>query len=296
MTDYFSDREYGPRPKVREDINKNVWDAIESLIDNRINDGSLAKAFPGEPCLDGNAIVSTDQAALWNRVRGDIRGIFDEHYDSFALPDTPMILDFVEFIARHVEEPIRLDWHGPLKHHHLEFDRVEGLRKFVEDVNRIFSRNGLAYELTESGTVKRTIPVPIADMMKRTHFRTGDDHLDDLLETAIDRFLSPKPEARQDALEKLWDAFERLKTIEAGKDKRIQAGALIDRAISGDAPVFRVIVEEDFRALTDAGNKLRIRHSEIGKEPVGDGGEKDYLFSRMYSLLWLVLKATGRMS
>ena len=133
-------------------------------------------------------------------------------------------------------------------------------------------------------------------MMKRTHFRTGDDHLDDLLETAIDRFLSPKPEARQDALEKLWDAFERLKTIEAGKDKRIQAGALIDRAISGDAPVFRVIVEEDFRALTDVGNKLRIRHSEIGKEPAGDGGEKDYLFSRMYSLLWLVLKATGRMS
>ncbi len=29
---------------------------------------------------------------------------------------------------------------------------------------------------------------------------------------------------------------------------------------------------------------------------VGDGGEKDYLFSRMFSLLWLVLKATGRMS
>ena len=294
MTDYFSDREYGSRPKVRESINKNVWDALQSLIEARINDASLAEAFPGDPCLDGNGIVSTDQDALWSRVRGDIPCLFDGYSDS--LPDTPKILDLVQFIARHIVNPIRLDWHVHRKHQHLEFDRAEGLRKFVDDINRIFSRNGLAYELTESGIVKRTIPAPIAEMMKRTHVRTGDNHLDGLLETAIDRFLSPKPEGRQDALEKLWDAFERLKTVEAGKDKREQANALIDRATSGDSPVFRLIVEKEFRALTDAGNELRIRHSEIGSEPVGDSGEKDYLFSRMFSLFWLVLKATGRMS
>ena len=145
-------------------------------------------------------------------------------------------------------------------HHHLKIDREAGLEKFVEDINRIFSRNGLAYELSESGAIERTVPAPMADLVKRTSFRTGDNDLDGLLDTAIDRFLSPKPEARQDALEKLWDAFERLKTIEGGKDKKARATALIDRAISDDAPVFRSVVETEFKTMTKVGNELRIRH------------------------------------
>ena len=136
----------------------------------------------------------------------------------------------------------------------------------------------------------------MADLVKRTSFRTGDSDLDGLLDTAIDRFLSPNPEARQDALEKLWDAFERLKTIEGGKDKKARAAALIDRAVSDDAPVFRSIVVTEFKAMTKAGNELRIRHSEVGHEPVGETGEKDYLFMRLYALVWLMLKRTRRLS
>ncbi len=136
----------------------------------------------------------------------------------------------------------------------------------------------------------------MADLVKRTGYRTGDNDLDGLLDTAIGRFLSPKPEARQDALEKLWDAFERLKTIEGGKDKKARATALIDRAISDDAPVFRSVVETEFKTMTKVGNELRIRHFEVGHEPVGETGEKDYLFMRLYSLVWLMLKRTWRLS
>ena len=136
----------------------------------------------------------------------------------------------------------------------------------------------------------------MADLVNRSSFRTGDSDLDGILDTAIDRFLSPKPEARQDALEKLWDAFERLKTIEGGKDKKARATALIDRAISDDAPVFRSVVETEFKTMTKVGNELRIRHFEVGHEPVGETGEKDYLFMRLYSLVWLMLKRTWRLS
>ena len=136
----------------------------------------------------------------------------------------------------------------------------------------------------------------MADLVNRSSFRTGDSDLDGILDTAIDRFLSPKPEARQDALEKLWDAFERLKTIEAGKDKKARATALIDRATSDVAPVFRSVVETEFKAMTKVGNDLRIRHFEVGHEPVGETGEKDYLFMRLYALVWLMLKRTWRLS
>ena len=59
---------------------------------------------------------------------------------------------------------------------------------------------------------------------------------------------------------------------------------------------FRSIVETEFKAMTKAGNELRIRHVEVGHEPVGETGEKDYLFMRLYALIWLMLKRTWRLS
>ena len=290
MTDYYTDREFGPKPRVKENINRKVWDAIESLIESRIGDDSLSCAFPRDRCpADGYPFVGTDSDAIVKRVRGDgIEEVFNR-----SLPSTHQILEYVEFIARHIEKPIRLDsnWDNYWKHYHLQFDREEGLRDFVNEINTIFSRNCLAYELTSSGSVRRILPAPIIEMINRTPFQTGDDDLDGLLDTAVTRFLSGESEAKQDAIEKLWDAFERLKTIEPGKDKRTKAKALIRRATSNGAPVFRSIVENEFSALTHAGNALHIRHSEVGKELVGNDGEKDYVFSRMFALINFLLNA-----
>ena len=305
MMTYFTDREFGPKPMVEETIGKVVWQAILSLIETRVNDGSLAYGFPSH-CPDGNAIVGTDEDAMWNAIRAEIGDIADEEeerwHDFFHLkrsadnePTTPAILDLVELIARHIAQPTQVRWHDFFSHHHLDFDREEGLLKFVENINRLFLRNGLAYKLTDEGVIQRTVPKPLAERLKRTEFRTGDQELDDLLDTAIQRYLLPEPEARQDALEKLWDAFERLKTIE-NQDKRAGVTTLIDRATARDAIVFRSTVTEEFRVMTKIGNKLRIRHSEVGQEPLRDNGEKDYLFMRLFSLIWLMLKATGRLS
>ena len=299
MTDYFSDRQFGSNPRIEEKIDQVAWAGILSLIQIRIDDGSLAHGFPSH-CPDGNAIDGTDERAFLARVRAEIHDLAGEHPYSWvppdSLPSTLAILDFIEFIARNIGEPTQVGWHDYHSHHHLKIDREAGPEKFVEDINRIFSRNGLTYELSESGAIERTVPAPMADLVNRSSFRTGDSDLDGLLDTAIDRFLSPKPEARQDALEKLWDAFERLKTIEGGKDKKARATALIDRATSDVAPVFRSVIGTEFKAMTKVGNELRIRHSEVGHEPVGETGEKDYLFMRLYALVWLMLKRTWRLS
>jgi len=48
------------------------------------------------------------------------------------------------------------------------------------------------------------------------------------------------------------------------------------------------------RRLTEIGNTFMIRHTEVGKTPVEDPDQIDYLFHRIFSSIRLLLKATGR--
>jgi hypothetical protein len=96
-----------------------------------------------------------------------------------------------------------------------------------------------------------------------------------------------------DTLEKLWDAFERIKTLESGQDKRAQVTALLDKAAQGK---FRAMLEIEATELTRICNTFRIRHSETTQEPLTQSAQTDYLFHRMFSFLRFVLTATGRAS
>jgi hypothetical protein len=209
------------------------------------------------------------------------------------VPDTPVILDLLEFCASTVGEPIQGSYHSYFGHHHLSWDRDAGLARFVTDINLLFRRNAVAYELTSTGQARRLLPQPIADALGWTMFQTGDAETDRLLEAARQRFLSPKPEDRQDALEKLWDAFERLKTLEPGANKRVQADALLDRvAVVGSG--FREALGREAAELTSIGNSFRIRHSETTQEALTSLDQVDYLFTRMFAFLRAILKGTGR--
>lgn len=47
-------------------------------------------------------------------------------------------------------------------------------------------------------------------------------------------------------------------------------------------------------ALTKIGNEWQIRHHETGKHELGlERGFRDYLFLRMFSLLWFLLFKPG---
>ena len=111
--------------------------------------------------------------------------------------------------------------------------------------------------------------------------------------TARTRFLSPKEEDRRDALEKLWDAFERIKTLEPGADKRAQANAILDRAAKPGSK-YRHAIAQEAAELTTIGNTFRIRHSETTQEPLTSLDQIDYLFTRMFSFVRMVLRGSAR--
>jgi hypothetical protein len=203
------------------------------------------------------------------------------------------MLDLLEFCAKAVGEPILGSYHSYHGHHHMAWDRAAGLTSFIADVNLLFQRNGIAFKLDANGHAQRILPQPVGQALGSQMFATGEAELDRFMEYARSRFLSPKLDDRRDATEKLWDAFERMKTLEPGSDKRAQAEALLDRAAAPGTRM-RDALAEEAKALTSIGNSLRIRHSEVTQEMIDRSEQLDWLFVRMFSFMRLLLLASGR--
>ena len=291
MIKYLTEREYGERPRTIDVIDERLWGGLRGLVDTRIRDGSFGYGFP-EQCPDGRGPCGCDRYNFDLMLRAEVPRI-EWPPSQTDLPDTAVILDLLEFCASAVGEPVVKDYHSFFGHSHLGWNRDTGLGRFVADVNRLFARNGTAYEITEEGEARRLLPQPVSVALSLTQFDTGDAQTDRLLESARRRIILPKSEDRQDALEKLWDAFERLKTLEPGSHKRIRAENMLDRAAAPETK-FRRLLGAEAEALTKIGNGFRIRHSEVTQEGLTSLEQADYLFFRLFALICFILKATGR--
>lgn len=286
---YFSDRETGPRPRTNEDISLSAWGGIVAAISSRVQDGSFGHRFP-DTCPDGQVACGCSERDFSLAQKGHIPEI-DWPLNPQALPPKLAVLDLIEFCFQSTGEPVQRDYHSFYKHYHLNFNQREGQDSLREDINLLFARNGIAFELSEEGAITRLAPEGIREALHSAQFRTGDNDLNSLLETARTRYLDPDLATRKDSLEKLWDAWERLKTLEH-TDKQTSVSLLLNKAAS--EPTFRRLLEEEARALTGTGNNFRIRHSETSKAPIDTSEQVDYLFHRMFAMIRLLLKKTGR--
>lgn len=287
MTDYFSDRERGPRPRTKLEIEALPWGGLIALIGSYVSSGGFGIDFP-ESYPDGRGPTGTDTHAFGLALRAEIPDI-DWPLRADTIPHTLSVLDLVEFCHRHVSEPVEGSYHSFFGHSHLSFDRSKGQADFRDRVNRILSRNGVAFALEQDGKVVRLAPPVLDEELRRAAFDTGDSTLDGLLEAARTRFLSPDAATRREALEKLWDAWERLKTLEPGADKKASATALLDKAAT--EPKFRDVLKQEATSLTKIGNGFRIRHSETTQVEIQSEDQVDYLFHRLLALILLLVRA-----
>lgn len=301
--EYFTDREFGPRPQNSEYINSDAWGGLKAAVKKRINDDSFASEFPIVCEEFDGGIIKTDVSSFWDALSAEVidretGSPIDMSNDS---PSTFTILDMLEFCHRVAAAPTKVERRhndytaGFYTHDHvLRFDKQGGQEKFREEVNTIFARNGIAFQLTESGRVERTLPTVLGDLVRDATFQTGDNHLDKYLDRAKTKFLDPDPAMHREALEPLWDAWGRLKTIECpDKDKKKSIKRLLERAST--CPCFRKHLDTDARELTDIGHWFMIRHSETNQKPLEESYHVDYLFYRMFALIRMLLVATGRM-
>lgn len=94
-------------------------------------------------------------------------------------------------------------------------------------VTRIFARNGVAFEMLSEGRIVRVLPPVLGEDLKRTLFRTGDRTLDNMLEECRTKFSDRNPLVRREAPERLWDAWERLKSFADPGDKKMSVKIML---------------------------------------------------------------------
>lgn len=302
MNDYFSDRENGPRARTEQVISPVVWAGLVATVQALINSGAFGLRFP-ERCPDGQAVCGCDTDALAASVIAEMPGLawpletmclvedgFLSQREPFA-PDTLLILDFIEFIYASVAKPIPGKHHDFFSHHHLTFDQQSGQEEFRATVNRIFSRNGVAFEMLSTGRIVRVLPPVLGEDLKRTIFRTGDRTLDNMLEECRTKFSDRNPLVRREALERLWDGWERLKSLADPGDKKRSIKIILDATAT--EPSLRARLEGEATELNSIGNSHLIRHSEVNQVPVIDVDQVDYLFHRLFAMIQLILRKKG---
>lgn len=312
IEEYFSDREGELKPRVKEELPLNVWKGIIAIFSRMMGDGSFGKAFP-QLCFHG-PICGYDKSLFLDTLKAEIPDIV---WPLTADKKPPLftMLDFIEFCYKYAAKPQIIEYHSLEQHnfinslstlsgfshlfrdepepghYHFSYNIEDGQEEFREAINRIFARNGIIYEVTEAGSIIRLAPVGLREQLQQTIFYTRDSDLDTLLNSARMKFLDPDIDIRKESLEKLWDDWERLKTIEA-PNKKTSMGILLEK--TSVEVYFREIINDEATSLTEIGNKFRIRHSETTKIPIESSDHVDYLFSRLFSLIYLLLKATNR--
>ena len=285
----FTDRFGQGLPRTKEELDNESREALWGLLTNRIEEEWFGFAFPSQ-CGDGYVYAGT----AINRLQRDMaayRILWPPDQGANPPATDGQVFDAVEYSYQHVAEPSDPSYHSYMSHSHWSYDQEKGRARFQDDINLLFQRNGLAFELS-GGQVRRIAPAVLHEALEQGVFNSGDNDLDRLLETAREKFLHRSLDVRKEGLEKLWDAWERLKTIEAGANKPAQVKAILDKGAA--EPVLRERLENEARELNFIGNNLMIRHTEVGKPPINESAQVDYLFHRMFAIIRLLLKSSGR--
>lgn len=292
---YFTEREPGGLPPpTSEQLTAGVSAGIAMLVRTRILDGSFGFSYPYR-CWEHPATVGTDEELLSQAMAAFLPGV-PLPLNGETLAGNLKALNLVEFTFQKIAQPhfsSQASSHESFaQHRHLSFDQYAGRELFRGDVNQLFAAHGLAFNLGEDGKVIRTLSPGLSEALGAASFNTGDGQLDSLLESARTKFLSPTLSIRQEALEKLWDALERTKTLAPG-DKKESVALQLEKA--SPEPRLRERLNIHLNELTFIGNNFMIRHTETDKIPIGESRQVDYLFHWLFAAIQLLLRADSRM-
>lgn len=122
-----------------------------------------------------------------------------------------------------------------------------------------------------------------SELLNQTSPKSKDAIINEKIEETKIYIRSKESNQKQIALEKIWDTFERLKTI-YGEDKKKSVDILID-IVSKESPATKELLNKEFIELTHIGNTYHIRHFENGKEPIHSDDFREYLYFRILSLI-----------
>lgn len=242
-----------------------------------------------------------DNNHFFNRLNIKIPTLFRDQNGNIGLPqqnekyDQYALLDLIEFVAKNIKD-IREGWNHNQYKNFWNIDCLDTTftRAICQkEINEIFDESGLLYTLNPNMEVERVVENGVLSSEIVSSISTIQEQgIRELLEEAIGYFRQPKPEVRKIAVEKIWDAFERLKTYYTSLKKNQSADKIVDD-MSNQSAEYKQIFEAEFKALTDIGNNFRIRHHETNKIDITDLRHYDYFFNRCLALISTAISYLG---
>lgn len=155
--------------------------------------------------------------------------------------------------------------------------------KFEKEINIIFKLNDISIEL-KSGEVHLTNNITIE---LDSSIRISEVGIEELIVTAEDLYRKGKYSY---AVEKIWDAFERIKTYYYPSLNKKKSAEKIIKDISFENENIKMMFNIEFKTLTDIGNNYRIRHHEKNKVDISNDLHYEYFYKRCLSLISIILK------
>lgn len=242
--------------------------------------------------------VAFDEKGYITRIKIKIPSLFRDEYDRICAPacddeyDQYALLDLIEFFAQNIKD-ISEHWNNERYRNFQTIDCLDTSKIYINfkgAINDIFIESGLLYKLTDGKIIERIVEnSPLTTEIENSFAAVDEAGTRELLKDAVALYKTPNPTARQDSVEKIWDAFERLKTYYTTLDKKRSSEKIVNDIASGNDD-FVDLFNDEFKMLTNIGNKYRIRHHETDKVDITDVRYYDYLFNRCLSLIALAIK------
>lgn len=170
------------------------------------------------------------------------------------------------------------------------FEKHNRSNDFETQINEILKLNGIALKLY-NGKIVSTFDSQIKSSTLASIQEAG---LKELIQEATKYYDEGNLKI---AVEKLWDAFERLKTYYSPTlDKKKSIIRIINDMSSNKEP-YKELFEKEIYELTAIGNNFRIRHHETIKTDIEDNRHYDYFYKRCLSLISVAIQYldSGRM-
>lgn len=281
--------------KMTIDMYSILYDCCEKYFEN------IAWKYPAE-CPDGNGCCGLDYQKFNTAMTFEIPSLFKgsngliakpgrDYYDHEDDFDQYALLDLIEMVYAEAKDVSNRFWHSYYRHDDISFANTKGCSSaFKKEINGIFEKTGLLYILSDFGMVERVVlNSPLTKQIEAQFAQVHEKGTRELLENAIILYKTPAPSYRSDAVEKMWDALERLKTYYTELDKKKSIEKIIADMAAGK-PEFMAVFNEEFTALTKIGNSFRIRHHETDKIDITDDRYYDYFFNRCLSLVALAIQ------
>jgi len=153
---------------------------------------------------------------------------------------------------------------------------------FADEINLLLKNKGIVYKLAGG-------KMELAEMSLKNREVITEPGLKELVGQATTLYNNKSISDKQLAVEKIWDALERLKTYYSDLDKKKSSERIVND-MSNQNDKYKELFNDEFLKLTKIGNDFRIRHHETNKIDIIDNNYYDYFFHRCYALIDLTLK------